>query len=150
MDGDTQAGGIQVTNSMIASMRSTKPWTQFLAIIGFVGVGFMILFGAGFAFFANMLPQQKNSPPAFIGFVYILFSVLYFIPAFYLYKYASSIGNFLKNNGAIDLESALSYQKSFWKFVGILALIGLVLAVLSIVAAIIIPIFARMRMQQGV
>ncbi len=149
MNGDAQAGGVKVTDGMIDSLRSTKPWTKFLAILGFVGVGFMILFGAAFMFFANMFAQQKNGPPAFMGFFYILLSALYFVPAFYLYKYSSSIGNFLKSNGAGDLESALAHQKSFWKFMGVVALIGMVLGVLAIVAAIIIPILARIRMQQG-
>lgn len=151
MNGDVQAGGVKVTDSMIASMRSTKPWTKFLAIMGFVGVGLMVLLGVGFVLFANMFPNQKNAPPPFfMGFFYILFSVLYFVPALYLYKYSSSIANFLKSNGAIDLESAMSYNKSFWKFVGILTLIGLALAVLAVAAAVIIPIFLKLRVQQAV
>jgi len=147
MNGDAQAGGVTVSGSMIDSLRTTKPWAKFLAILGFVGVGFMILFGIAFIIFANMFSQQQNSPPPFMGFFYILFSVLYFVPAFYLYKYSSSIGDFLKSNGAIDLESALSHQKSFWKFTGIVALIGMVLGVLGIAAAIIVPILTRVRMQ---
>jgi hypothetical protein len=147
MNGDAQAGGVTVTGSMIDSLRTTKPWAKFLAILGFVGVGFMILFGVAFIIFANMFSQQKDGPPPFMGFFYILFSVLYFVPAFYLYKYSSSIGSFLKSNGAIDLESALSHQKSFWKFTGIVALIGMVLGVLGIAAAIIVPIMTRVRMQ---
>ena len=147
MNGDEQAGEVKVTGNMMDSLRSTKPWTKFLAILGFVGVGLMILLGAGFMIFANMFSQQKNGPPAFLGFFYILFAALYFMPAFYLYNYSSSIGNFLKNNGANDLETALAHQKSFWKFTGIAALAGIVIGVLGIVAAVLIPIVARMRMQ---
>lgn len=146
MNGDMQAGGVAVTGNMIESMRSTKPWTKLLAILGFVGVGLMVLIGAALFVFGNKFPQQSG---AFMGVFYILFSVLYFMPSFYLYKFSSSIGNFLQSNGAGDLESALSYQKSFWKFLGILALIGTILAVLSIAAAIIIPMLAKARMQQG-
>jgi hypothetical protein len=144
MNGDVQAGGVTVTESMINSMRSTKPWTKLLAILGFVGVGLMVLIGAAFVVFGNMFPQQNG---AVAGVFYILFSVLYFMPSLYLYKFSSSIGNFLKSNGALDLESALSHQKSFWKFMGILALIGLVLTVLGIAAAVIIPMLAKIRMQ---
>lgn len=113
MNGDAQAGEVKMTESMIYSLRSTKPWTKFLAILGFVGVGLMVLVGAGFMIFASMFSLQRNGPPAFIGFLYILFAALYFMPAFYLYNYSSSIGNFLKSNGESDLESALAHQKSF-------------------------------------
>lgn len=149
MNGDVQAG-VKVTDSMIDSLRATKPWTKFLAILGFIGVIFMLLSAAFFMFIGNTFPQQKTGPPAFMGFFYILFSVLYLMPALYLYKYSASIGNFLKSNGALELESALSYQKSFWKFVGIVALIGVVLGVLGMAAAIAIPIITRMGMQQPV
>ncbi len=146
MNEDAQAGGVMVTDSMIDSLRSTKPWTAFLAILGFVGVGFMILLGAAFVILANTFLHQKDGPTPFIGFIYFLLSALYFVPALYLYKYSSSIGNFLKSNGAIDLESALSHQKSFWKFMGIVALVSMVLGILAFAAAVIIPIFAKMRM----
>ena len=146
MNGDAQAGGVTVTDSMMDSMRSIKPWTKLLAILGFVGVGLMVLFGVAFMVFANMLQQQKNAPPPALGYIYILLSILYFFPAFYLYKYSASIGAFLKSNGSLDLESALSYQKSFWKFVGIVALIGMGLGVLAIAAAVIIPILVKLKM----
>jgi hypothetical protein len=42
-----------------------------------------------------------------------------------------------------ELEAALSYQKSFWKFAGILCLIGIIFAVVGIVAAIAIPLMVR-------
>ncbi len=148
MNGEMQSGEVQVTAGMMDSMRSIKPWTKFLAVLGFVFVGLMVLLGAGFMLFASMFPHQKNMFPSFMGFLYILFSILYFVPAFYLYKYSSAIADFLRSNGAGDLESALSYQKSFWKFVGILTLIGILLAILAIAAAIIIPIMVRMKMQQ--
>lgn len=147
MNGDAQAGEVKVTGSMMDSLRLTKPWTKLLAILGFVGTGFMVLLGAGFMIFASVFSQQKNGPPAFVGFFYILFAVLYFVPALYLFKYSSSIGSFLKSKSAGDLESALAHQKSFWKFTGIAALIGMVLGILAIAAAIIIPNLAKMKMQ---
>ena len=149
MNEDAQAGGVKVTGSMIDSLRSTKPWTKLLSILGFVGTGLMILFGVGFMFFTNAFSHQKSGSSAFAGLIYILFAVLYFVPAFYLFKYSSSLGNFLKSNGPADLESALAHQKSFWKFTGIVALIGVVLAALGVAAAFIIPMAARMGTHQG-
>jgi len=145
MNGDEQAGGVMVTDSMMDSMRSIKPWTKLLAILGFVSVGLMILLGAGFMVFASMIQQQKNAPPSFMGFLYILLSTLYFMPSFYLYKYSTSIADFLKSNGPLHLESALSYQKSFWKFVGITALIMMTLTILAIGAAVLIPMLMKLR-----
>jgi hypothetical protein len=61
------------------------------------------------------------------------------VPAWYLFSYAGALGSFLQGGAVAELEAALDHQKSFWKFVGILTLISMVLAVLGIVAAILIP-----------
>lgn len=149
MNEGTQAGSVTVTGSMVESMRATKPWTKLVAILGFIGVGFMVLVGLGVMAFGGFFPAQQGAPPVILGLFYLVFSVLYFMPAFYLYRYASAIGRFLETSGTGDLESAFSHQRSFWKFVGIMALVGIVVGVLGIAAAIAIPLMVKMRMQQG-
>jgi hypothetical protein len=76
----------------------------------------------------------------FIGVVYIIFAVLYGFPSLYLYRYSNFIKLFLQNKRETDLESALSYQKSFWKFVGILSIITIGISIFGIIAAIMIPL----------
>ena len=114
--------------------------------LGFIGTGLMVILGAGFMVFANLFSQQKNAPPPLFGVVYIAFSLLYFIPSLYLFRYSSALGAFLQIGSASDLESALSHQKSFWKFTGVTALVGIILGALGIVAAIAIPLVMRMKM----
>ena len=44
-----------------------------------------------------------------------------------------------------EMESALSYQKSFWKFVGILGIIMIAFAILGVIAAIVIQIIVGIQ-----
>ncbi len=145
MDEATQTTEVKVSGSMIESLRATRPWTKLLAVLGFIGTGLMVLFGAGFMIFANLLSQQRNGPPPLFGLFYMIFSLAYFFPALYLFRYSSALGQFVENSNAADLESALSHQKSFWKFSGIMALIGIIVGVLAVAAAIMIPIVMRTR-----
>ncbi|MDH4161996.1 MAG: hypothetical protein OEW15_04820 [Nitrospirota bacterium] len=146
MNNEAAENGVAVTGGMVESMRSIKPWTKLLAVLGFIAVGFMVLLGVGVTVFARMLQTQKGAPTAFLGLFYIVISVFYFIPALYLYRYSSAIGRFLEGYGVADLEAAFSHQKSFWKFTGITALIGIIIGLLGIVAAVAIPMLTRMRM----
>ena len=57
----------------------------------------------------------------------------------WLYKYSSAISRFLDGGGATELGNALVYQKSFWKYVGIMVLISMIVAILGILAAVFIP-----------
>jgi hypothetical protein len=135
-----------ILNYITNSLRGTRPWTRLLSILGFIGVAFTILAGIAMIVGRNLIPVSNPMPPmAFLGIVYMLTSVFYLIPAIWLSKYSSAITSFLKGSDAIQLGNAIAYQKSFWKFVGILALVSIVIAVLGIIAAILIPAFLAFR-----
>jgi Ca2+/Na+ antiporter len=106
----------------------------------------MILVGIGFSYVANMIGGQKEALPAAAGLVYVLMALLYLFPSLYLHRYASAIKTFLGSKAGEDMEAALAHQKSFWKFLGIMALIMFGLSILAIGAAILIPLLAKMKL----
>lgn len=128
------------------SLKATRPWTRLLSILGFIGTGLTILAGIAMIVGRNFIPVSEKAPPlAFMGIFYILASVFYLVPSIWLSKYSAAISAFLKTDDAIELGKAIEYQKSFWKFIGILALVSIALAVLGIVAAILIPSLLALR-----
>ena len=133
-------------NYIMNSLRATKPWTRLLSILGFIGTGFTILIGLGIMVGRNFIPISPKAPPlAFLGIFYILTSVLYLVPSIWLSRYSSAIDSFLKGGDSVQLGNAMAYQKSFWKFVGILVLVSVAIAILGIIAAILIPAFLVFR-----
>lgn len=141
---------LKITNHMIDSMRSTRPWAMFLSVLGFISVGFMVIAAMGIMVLGSVLPQHIDGFPAVLmGALYIFMSFFYLVPAIYLFRYSSAIGRFLDSMTASEMESALSYQKSFWKFVGIVAIIMFVFAILGIIAAIAIPIIVGIKGTTG-
>ena len=128
------------------SLRATRPWTLLLSILGFLFVGFSILTGLALLFGRSLLPTPADAPPLILtGIINIAAGIMYLVPSIWLLKYSSSIGKFLRGGGAIELGNALAYQKSFWKFVGILTLISIIIAILGILAAIFIPTLLTFR-----
>ena len=129
------SGEFSVSDNMLESLRATRPWVKFLAILGFIVCGLMalaalaVLGGAG----------GKEGPMASVGpalaVVYLLLVLLYFMPCLYLYKYAGAISR-IAESGQAAMEDALARQKSFWKFMGILTAIVLVIEVIGILAAV--------------
>ena len=135
-----------ILNYIMNSLRATKPWTRLLSILGFIGTGFTILIGLGIIVGRNFIPLSPKAPPlAFLGIFYILTSVFYLVPSIWLSKYSSAIASFLKGGDAVQLGNAIAYQKSFWKFAGIMVLVSIVIAILGIIAAILIPTFLAFR-----
>ena len=137
MDGQQIVSSVvKVTDQMIDYLRSIKMWTKFLSIMGFIVAAFMVLMGI-------FIMCAGTKIPAFMGVIYILFSIFYIIPSIYLFKYSSALNRYLNNKMESEMESALSYQKSFWKFTGVLCVIGIIFAVAGIIAAIVIPLMLK-------
>ncbi len=123
---------ITVTDRMLDVLRQTKPWVTFLSILAFVGTGLLalvalVMFSAG-GILKN-LPHQPGVPPFFgpgvvavFGVLYLVMAVfIYLLPCLILFRYGTAIGRIVTGDGQTAMEEALSKQKSFWKYIGILA-----------------------------
>ncbi|MES2658418.1 MAG: DUF5362 family protein [Verrucomicrobiota bacterium] len=73
--------------------------------------------------------------------VYIVMAIFYIYPALKLWKYANYIGSVMDSGATFDLEMALSQQRSFWKFVGIICLIFVSLYALFFIGGILVAAF---------
>jgi len=130
-------GGGALPAGVSSALAATRPWVRMVSILLFVGAGLGLL-AAVIAMAAA--GQFDGGPPAMaVGLIQALSCALYLVPAYFLYRYAGAIGDFLRSGAAAELEAALLCQKSFWKFVGILTLVMTVVALLGIAAAILIP-----------
>ena len=126
------AGDFQVSDNMLDSLKATRPWVKFLAILGFIVCGLMALAALAFLGGASMVGGPMASLGPVLGVVYLLLVVLYFFPCLYLFRYAGAIAR-IPEAGAAAMEEALAKQKSFWKFIGILTAVVLGLELLFII-----------------
>jgi len=125
--GETQ--GV-VSSGALEMLRLTKPWVRFLGVLGIIGMAFLILGGVGMAIAGAAL--KSNGSMLGIGLLYFLLGGLYLPPIIYLNRYANRIGDLLRSEASEDLEAALTAQKSFWRYAGILTLCMLCLYVIFI------------------
>jgi magnesium-transporting ATPase (P-type) len=118
-------------------LRQTRPWVRFMSIIVYISVVFMALGGltiflAGLTgnFFGNNSMVFASFPGGtyIAGLVYIILAVLYIVPGVFLSRYASAIKSLETSPSPELLESALKYQKSFWRYVGVFTVVCLVVA----------------------
>jgi hypothetical protein len=139
--GSNQGGGISPT--VISHLSRTKPWVQFLGVLGMILSGLILLVGlfvmlGGDAANRAMLgrAQGESAAPMMMGLgvFYLLLGALYFYISVKLFGYGSAIGN-LRYSGQIEhLELALDRQRSVWKSIGIIMLIMIVLWVIGVIA----------------
>ncbi len=123
--------GIQFSDQIKRNLIETGKWTNFLAIVGFVILG-LILIGA-FIFIGLGASAFNGEGLVGVGVLYILMVVLYFFPTFYLLQFARKIKTGLSSSIQSEVETAFLNLKKLFKFVGILMIITISLYLLIII-----------------
>jgi uncharacterized membrane protein YhaH (DUF805 family) len=148
-DRNSVATGTAITDEMVGALRGTKGWVRLIGIMMFIGAAFMVIGALGMIFGGRMMgggaPGMPGGALFGVGIMYLLMALLYIFPATYLVKYASAINRLIDDGSAESMESALEQQRKFWRFVGVLTLVMVVVMVVGIAAAIAIPMMARMH-----
>ncbi len=119
----------------------TASWAKFLAIVGFVFVGFMVLAALGMGAFVNLMPPEMDDIPGGMGliiFFYLLLAAVYFVPMLFLYRFASNMKDALRVNDQGYLDTAIANIKAHYRFLGILMIAILALYGLGIVGFMIV------------
>lgn len=136
----------------IDALRESAKWCMFLAIIGFIFIGLMLIMGAFMSVVMSAVPDNNpafggamnpfSAIKGFIGIFYILFSLLYFFPVYYLFNYAKGTKLAFESGNSEVLTKALVNLKSHHKFLGIMTIVMISLYILIIIGSVIF--FAKM------
>lgn len=144
VDDIAPAGGV-ITPTMIDALRGTRAWVLLFGILLLIGSAFMILGGVMMIFGGALVAgEAETGMVTGMGVAYLLFAVLYIFPAIHLVRYSSAISRLTTSGAAQDMEDALNHQRKFWRFVGVIAVVMIVLMVVGMVAAVLIPVLAQM------
>lgn len=113
----------------IETLRQTKPWVRLMSVFGFIATAIVVL-----AISLPALIKPGGPEPEGIGAMIgaMIVGVIYFFPSLFLFQYASRIGALMRSGRRVDLDYALQAQRSFWRFVGVIAIIVLGIYVLAI------------------
>lgn len=127
------------SHNLVESLRQTRPWVLFLSIMGCLVVALMMLGGAAMLVggLSGLIPADEGSANMFVGVgvLYIVMGIVYVPPLLFLFRYAGHIKKFVTAPTSPAIESAMAAQKSFWKSVGILFLIMMILQVVFVIGA---------------
>lgn len=121
-------------------LKETAKWSKFLAILGFIGIGLMVLFSLVMLFAPSSVMSNGDFPfggKIFMMLFYLAFSALYYFPVFYLYQFSENTKKAIENNDNKAIRDAFEFLKSHYKFIGILTIILLSLYAIIIFIALI-------------
>jgi hypothetical protein len=132
---------LRINDQSIIYLNETRKWGTFLSVLGFIGIGLMVLVALFIGSIMNLMSSLSPSPisfPAFaLTFLYLLIALLYFFPVFYLFRFSSRMKIALEQRDEHNLTVSFSYLKSMFRFMGISAI-----AIISIYLLVFIGVIA--------
>lgn len=133
---------IEIGHESLGYLDTTRKWTMFFAILGFVFIGLMLVLSLVAGSFLGSLTKGMSGMEGMEGMetaravggfasimmfiVVLIIAVIYFFPLLFLFRFSKHAKNAVVNYDANELNLALKNLKSYWKYVGILVIIVLV------------------------
>jgi len=144
-----------LSDQSAAFLKEAKKWAYFLAIMGFIGTGLMVVAGIFMSVifsvidvFAN-IPDKPDFPFGLIGLLYVALAVVYFFPAYYLYKFSSEMSQALLVRDESHLSSAFRFLKKHFKFIGIMIIVMIALYIIVIIVFVIVGVTSALSTNTG-
>jgi hypothetical protein len=154
MENTSENRKIEIGHESLNYLDTTRKWTMFFSILGFIGLGIMLIFGLLAGTFIKLITslvsgastisgtegvEGLTAPAAVVGgaigiiiFVFVLiFAVIYFFPLLYLFRFSKHTKNAVANMDANEMLLGFKNLKSYWKYMGILVIVVLAIYFLA-------------------
>lgn len=125
LDNNVTSTEITINSKINNFLLETAKWAKFLAIVGFVFIGLIVL-GALIALLSGATVYRFSGisgGPFIVGLTYLLMALLYYFPTRYLYNFAVKMKLAIENSQQNNLEDGFENLKSLFKFSGIFMIV---------------------------
>ena len=126
-------------------LAETAKWGNILAIIGYVAMGMMALASLVMIVAFSFIDLKTAFPMWIMGIVYLLFTVAYYFPVTYLYRFSAQMKQAVHRNDEKLYTTGFANLKSLFKFFAIFTFVLLGLYALILVGAVILQVFMLER-----
>jgi MFS family permease len=129
MESTTEIRKLEIEEDSIKYLDATRKWTMFLAILGFIGIGIMLIIGIVAGLFLSVFKTESSLSTLEGSLVFILIlavTVIYFFPMLFLFRFSKHTSNAVKTLDKQELRKAFKNLRAYFVYLGILILVVLV------------------------
>lgn len=129
---------IEIEQETLNHLNTTRKWTMFLAIIGFIFLGLFIAIGVITGTFLSVFKPGETSIGISETLMYVIFfafAVIYLFPVLFLFRFSKHTAKAVLTLDIHELHKAFKNLKSFFIYLGVLIIIALTFYVWALIAA---------------
>lgn len=128
---DLLTNDLLISNASQANLNAAARWGKFLSIAGFIGCGLTAISGIYLQTVVSSYSVYASSFPKYVGIMYIILSIILFIPCLFLNKFSNKILEAIRSYNQESLDSAFMNLRSMFKFYGIFTIVILIFVALA-------------------
>lgn len=119
---------LEIGKDHLSNLDSTRKWTMFLSVLGFIILGLIIVAGLATSLFLNAFKTREASlgiPESLIIIIIIIIAAIYFFPVFFLFRFSRNIRDAVQNNDTQKLSRGFRNLRLYFSYIGIMVIVVL-------------------------
>jgi Na+/phosphate symporter len=117
---------IEIEQETLNNLNTTRKWTMFIAILGFIFLGLLIVVGAiaGTFLMAFNSNEKVLGIPESLMFIPLLFlALVYFPPVLFLFRFSKHAGHAVHTFDKKEMHGAIRNLKLYFAYLGVLIIV---------------------------
>jgi hypothetical protein len=138
MEDTTEIRKIEIEQDTLKDLDKARKWSMFLAILGFIGIGLILIIGLFAGAFLTVFKSGDSATgiTEILVFLFVLvFAVIYFFPVLYLFRFSKYTSNAVRTLDKQELHKAFRNLRRYFVYIGILIIVVLVIYIVAFIAA---------------
>jgi hypothetical protein len=138
MENPQEQAMIEIGHDTLKHLNTLRKWTMFLAVIGFIFFGLIIILGlitGTFLTAFNLSSKTQGIPDALVIAAFIAFALMNFFPVYFLFSFSKHTSFALAKHDRKEMHIAIKFLKRFFIYIGVFLIVVLTVYIASLVMA---------------
>jgi len=126
METNLEIRKIEIENETLKYLNTARKWAMFLAIIGFIFLGLIIVIGLIAGTFLTAFNSGEKSlgiPESLMFIPVLLVALLYFFPVLFLFRFSKHTSHAIQTLDKLEFHKAMKNLKSYFAYIGIMIIV---------------------------
>jgi heme/copper-type cytochrome/quinol oxidase subunit 2 len=129
---------IEIGSEILNKLDSTRKWTTFLSVLGFIFLGLIIVAGLTTSLFLTTFKTQEANlgiPESAMIIIFVVVGAIYFFPVFFLFRFSRNTRDAIQKLDSKKLSKGLNNLRLYFTYTGIMVIVVLSIYVIALIAA---------------
>jgi hypothetical protein len=138
METSPESKKIELEAETLKHLNTARKWAMFLAIIGFIFLGLVIIIGLIAGTFLKTFNSGEKGlgiPESLMFVPVVLFAIIYFFPVLFLFRFSKFSSQAFQTLDKIQLHKAIKNLKYYFAYLGVLIIIVFTFYIIVLIIA---------------